>query len=325
MKKQESGIQEGDHMAILRVGIIGLGDIAQKVYLPLLAKEENWRLVGAFTPDAKKRKRICDQYRITPFHDLPSLAIEVDAAFVHSSTASHFEVVSYLLKAGVDVYVDKPLAATDEEAEELVKLSKAYNRKLMVGFNRRFAPLYVQAKKQAADFAWVRIEKHRENKVRDVPYETTMMDDYIHLVDLVRWFADDEPTAFHGVNALTSDKNLFYTNHMFQTEKGKTVYSGMHRRAGSNQELIELTSTDRIIRVKNLEIMETEEKGKIVTTLSPSWDTILKRRGFEGAVRHFFDAIYGDERPVIDGEEAWKTQMLMSEVIRKTPMVFREI
>lgn len=47
-----------------------------------------------------------------------------DAVFVHSSTESHFEVVSELLKNGKDVYVDKPLAATVEEAEKLVELSE---------------------------------------------------------------------------------------------------------------------------------------------------------------------------------------------------------
>ncbi|PGZ15037.1 virulence factor MviM, partial [Bacillus thuringiensis] len=73
------------------------------------------------------------------------------------STATHYEIVSELLKKGIDVYVDKPLAATVEQAEKLVELSEKYNRKLMVGFNRRFVPMYVAAKEQANAISWIRI------------------------------------------------------------------------------------------------------------------------------------------------------------------------
>ncbi|GGE08757.1 hypothetical protein GCM10011571_07570 [Marinithermofilum abyssi] len=41
-----------------KIGIIGLGSIAQKAYLPLLTFEENWKLVGAFSPTQAKRKQI---------------------------------------------------------------------------------------------------------------------------------------------------------------------------------------------------------------------------------------------------------------------------
>ena len=71
----------------------------------------------AFTPNAEKRKQICQQYRIQEFHSIETLASECDAIFVHSSTATHYEIVSELLKKGIDVYVDKPLAATVEQAE----------------------------------------------------------------------------------------------------------------------------------------------------------------------------------------------------------------
>jgi virulence factor len=60
---------------------------------------------------------------------------------VHTSTASHYEVVSRLLNAGVHVCVDKPLADKLSDAEALVELAARRHLTLMVGFNRRFAPL----------------------------------------------------------------------------------------------------------------------------------------------------------------------------------------
>ena len=63
-------------------------------------KETDWNFVGAFTPNAEKRKQVCQQYRIQDFHSIEMLASECDAIFVHSSTASHYEIVSELLKKG---------------------------------------------------------------------------------------------------------------------------------------------------------------------------------------------------------------------------------
>lgn len=111
-------------MGKLRIGIVGLGSIAQKAYLPVLSKTDSWQLVGAFSPNQIKAKVVCDSYRIPLYSDLKQLASQCDAIFVHSSTASHFEVIHSLLSAGVHVYVDKPLAETLSQSEQLIDFAK---------------------------------------------------------------------------------------------------------------------------------------------------------------------------------------------------------
>lgn len=147
------------------IGVVGLGNIAQKAYLPILTKEENWSLAGAYSRSKIKREAICSKYRMNSFNSLSSLISTCDAVFVHSITESHYEVVNTLLSNGVDVYVDKPLASNLEDAEKLVECSEKKGRKLMVGFNRRFAPLYVRAKQMAKGTAWINMEKHRADSV----------------------------------------------------------------------------------------------------------------------------------------------------------------
>ncbi|HFJ4333208.1 TPA: Gfo/Idh/MocA family protein, partial [Serratia liquefaciens] len=133
-------------MSKLRVGVVGLGGIAQKAYLPILSQAADWTLVGGFSPNQQKAQPICDSYRMACFSGLDSLAQQCDAVFVHSSTASHFQVIGELLRYGVQVYVDKPLAETVEQGEQLLALAEKQGKALMVGFNRRFAPLYRQLK-----------------------------------------------------------------------------------------------------------------------------------------------------------------------------------
>lgn len=137
-------------MKKIRIGIAGLGGIAQKAYLPVLTRTDNWVLSGGFSPNQEKARQVCDAYRFPLFPTLRALAEQCDAVFVHSSTESHFQVVSELLNAGRHVYVDKPLAGTYEQSEALVGLAEKKQRALMVGFNRRFSPFYQQLREQIA-------------------------------------------------------------------------------------------------------------------------------------------------------------------------------
>lgn len=301
-----------------RIGIVGLGDIAQKAYLPILSKEQNWTLSGAFTPNAKKREAICSQYRINPFQSLENLCDHSDALFVHSSTSSHFEVVRYLLNRGKDVYVDKPLAETGEQAEILVDLSQKNNRKLMVGFNRRFAPMYVKAKEACQTIAWVRIDKYRKNNINNQFYADSLLDTYIHLIDTARWIAEGQISLTGGHIHQNENNNLVYSHHSFQAQNGMQIFTGFHRNAGTGSELLEIVDMGKIIRVKNLHTFEVEENGELKTTETGAWDTILKEKGFEGAINHFIFSILGDTAPIVDGLEGLKSQTLMNTIIEQS-------
>ena len=96
--------------AKLRIGVVGLGGIAQKAWLPVLGAADGWTLQAAWSPGKEKALRICETWRIPYADSLEQLAAQCDAVFVHTSTASHYEVVCRLLNAGVHVCVDKPLA-----------------------------------------------------------------------------------------------------------------------------------------------------------------------------------------------------------------------
>ena len=298
-----------------RIGMVGLGNIAQKAYLPILTKETNWSFEGAFSPSKDKRKSICSQYRIQDFSSLQALADQCDAVFVHSSTSTHFEVVSFLLTLGKDVYVDKPLAASIEESEKLVELATKHSRKLMVGFNRRFAPMYVAAKQQATNIASIRFEKHRKDSIGPNSYEFTMLDDYLHLVDTARWLANGDLNVIDSTMNINTERNLIYAGHLFKSDLNVPIFTEMHRKAGTNLEKLELVTEGAIIRVKNMNTMETETNNQLSISAAPSWDTTLKQRGFEDCINHFIDCVQNDQKPKIDGEEGLKSQILLNQLI----------
>ena len=119
-------------MTTLRIGVVGLGGIAQKAWLPVLGAASDWTLQGAWSPTREKAECICKTWRIPYAGSLQDLARECDAVFVHTSTATHYQVVSELLNAGVHVCVDKPLAENVQDAERLIELAARKKLTLMV-------------------------------------------------------------------------------------------------------------------------------------------------------------------------------------------------
>lgn len=99
----------------------------------------------------------------------------VNAAFVHSSTASHPEVIRTFLANHIPVYVDKPIADNLAEVEELTRLAEEQNTLLMTGFNRRYAPKY-QELKALTDTNMIIMQKiARRNRVRLVHLFMTIL------------------------------------------------------------------------------------------------------------------------------------------------------
>ena len=132
----------------MKIGIIGLGDIAQKGYLPVLTEKENIELILC-TRNIDTLKKLSKKYRITQYVQTVDELIEkgIDAAFVSTATEAHFQIAEKLLKNGVNVYIDKPISLNFNETQKLVNLAKEKGLVAMVGFNRRFAPMIKQIKR----------------------------------------------------------------------------------------------------------------------------------------------------------------------------------
>ncbi|OAT35148.1 Gfo/Idh/MocA family protein [Proteus myxofaciens] len=301
-------------MRKLRIGLVGLGSIAQKVYLPILSKATQWEIIGAFTPNQQKGNLICSSYRIPYFDNLASLAKHCDAIFVHSATSSHFEVINYLLNANIHVYVDKPLTEDIQQSEALIELAIKKKKKLMVGFNRRFAPFYQSLKQQNTGLSSLRIEKHRCNSIGPNDTRFTLLDDYLHVVDTALWIAGSQAKLVSG-SIIETDKNcLFYAEHHLQVNNC-WVTTSMHRKSGSQQEQLTAIYQDVIHQITNMNTWHSENSQSSTIKSPNSWDSILLQRGFIGAVEHFIDCVNNDTAPITSGEQAIISQLMIEKML----------
>lgn len=297
-------------MRKLRIGIVGLGAIAQKAWLPVLTASPDWQVVAAFSPTRATALPICEMYRIPYVGSLSLLASQCDAVFVHSTTASHYEVVRTLLEAGVDVCVDKPLAQTLAQAESLVALAAKKQRTLMVGFNRRFAPLYLALKSRLSGCVSLRMDKHRLNSVGPQDARFTLLDDYLHVIDTALWLAGDRPSLREGIVQRNDRGELLYAEHHFRAGN-MMITTSMHRRAGSQREWVQAVTDGGLYDVTEMRHWREECGAGVVGQPVPGWQTLTEQRGFVGCARHFIEAVIGQTTPQTAGEQALFAQRIV--------------
>ncbi|MCS3421692.1 virulence factor [Rahnella sp. BIGb0603] len=302
-------------MSKLRIGVIGLGGIAQKAYLPVLSHAEKWTLVGGFSPNQQKAQAVCDSYRMACFSRMDELASQCDAVFVHSSTASHFDVVGQLLAQGVHVYVDKPLAAELDQAEQLVEQANRAGKALMVGFNRRFAPLYRQLKEQMQQPASLRMDKHRTNSVGPHDLRFTLLDDYLHVVDTALWLAGGNASLESGLIQINEADQMLYGEHHFLC--GETlVTTSMHRRAGTFRESVQAVTEGAVYQLDDMRIWRDERDDILTQQPVAGWQSTLAQRGFVGAIEHFVDCVSNQTAPETSGEQAIYAQAMIEKILQ---------
>ncbi|PLR39167.1 virulence factor MviM [Chimaeribacter coloradensis] len=301
-------------MTSVRVGVVGLGDIAQKAYLPVLGNAGGWALVGGFSPNQQKAQGICDAYRMPLFTRLDELAAQCDAVFVHSSTASHFHVVSDLLNRGVHVYVDKPLAETLEQAEHLVEIARDNGKALMVGFNRRFSPLYRQLRSEMQQPTSIRMDKHRSDSVGPHDARFTLLDDYLHVIDTALWLTGCDATLEGGSLRCNPQGQMLYAEHHFLC--GDTlVTTSMHRRAGSQRERVQAICDGAVYQLDEMRHWVQEQGGLLTERPVPGWQSVLVQRGFDGAVRHFIECVSNQTAPETSGDQALYAQQVIEQLL----------
>ncbi|MGW6741743.1 Gfo/Idh/MocA family protein [Streptomyces sp. NPDC055025] len=294
----------------MKVGVIGLGDIAQKAYLPVLTT-----LPGVephlHTRTPATLARTAETYRVPAAHRHSGLdallAQGLDAAFVHAPTTVHAEIVTRLLEAGVPTYVDKPIAYELADSERVVALAEERRVSLAVGFNRRFAPGYAQCVEHPREL--ILLQKNRVGLPEDP--RTFVLDDFIHVVDTLRFLLPG-PVEHTDVRARVRDGLLHHVVLQLSGD-GFTAIGVMNRLSGSTEEILEVSGQDTKRAVHDLATV-VDHKGQPSVRRRGDWVPVARQRGIEQCVLNFLDAVRAGQ--LVSAQDALRTHELCERVVR---------
>lgn len=170
-------------MKALKVAVVGVGHLG-RVHARILSKMPGVRLVGVVDVSAEQRNAVAEACRTNAFPDHLAVAGKIDAAIIATPTKYHHAVALDLIERGIHLLVEKPLAVTTEQGEELVAAAAANGVVLQVGHVERFNPAVSAAAPWLREPKW--IEARRLGgfacRILDVGVVLDLM---IHDIDLV--------------------------------------------------------------------------------------------------------------------------------------------
>jgi virulence factor len=225
--------------------------------------------------------------------------------------------VRELLQADIDVYVEKPATESSKSIRALSDLAEERDLVLMVGFNRRYALLYRQAKElfEGRSIQMCIVEKHRPSAYHTSLYNN-YLEDTVHQIDLLRFFCGDVQ-ALHTSFEMREGK-LVGALSIAKPSAGGLGVVLTSLQAGSWQERVTLhggSLTAEVTAFREL-IVKHEDRVEVYGPDRPGrWVPDLVERGFHGAVEHFFHCVNERKTPQTSGYEGFRTQELVESFV----------
>lgn len=280
----------------MRLGIIGIGGISQKAYLPYLRSLPgiDWHLFTRNQTVLAETAALFGQ--ATTYQNLDDLlAAGLDGVLIHAATVAHEELASQFLSRGIPVYMDKPLTEDYATTRRLYQLAEANKTFLMTGFNRRFAPRVAELA-AVPHKTKIRVEKNDVNRTGDKTFK--LFDFFIHPLDTALFLANGRAVEGDFRYQLTADGQLRQVAVNLTTDQDELIQVGMNFQSGSRYEIMEVQVPSGTYQLENLDNLRIWTGDEVSNQLFGSWDTTLYKRGFETAVDSFIQAIQTGQNPV---------------------------
>jgi predicted dehydrogenase/threonine dehydrogenase-like Zn-dependent dehydrogenase len=196
----------------VRVGVIGAGNYARSMLLPHLVSDSDARLVEVSTATSLSAEDAARKFGFerkgTSYRELLSRD-DISAVLIATRHASHAEICAAALRSGKAVFVEKPLAI-DLAGVEAVRsaVSESDNDRLLVGFNRRYAPTLVEIKNRLAGRTFPLTMMFRVHAGQmessswylDPTQGTRFIGEAGHFLDVFSFLTDARPTVAYAIS-----------------------------------------------------------------------------------------------------------------------------
>ena len=190
-------------MSLVRMAVIGVGALGQH-HARILAAMPHAELVGVVDIKPDRAKEVAAQYGTTAYSNASALVGRVDAVSIATPTVSHVAVALPFVESGAAVLVEKPLAATVEDADRLLAAADARGTVLAVGHTERFNPAVAAALPLVSRPKFVEIHRLGTFPERSLDIDV-VFDLMIHDLDVLLATVGSEVESVEavGVNVLT--------------------------------------------------------------------------------------------------------------------------
>ena len=202
----------------LRVGVVGVGHRGRH-HARLLSRLADVELVAVVDTDAGRAERVAAETGARPETDAAHLLSDVDAVTVAVPTECHTQTALPFLRAGVPVLVEKPIAASLAEADEMIGVAREAGVVLAVGHSERYNPAIAMALSLVKDPRFVEVHRLAAFPARGLDVDV-VFDVMIHDLDVVLAAVEAEPESVEAVGVPVLTDRVDIANARIRFENG---------------------------------------------------------------------------------------------------------
>ena len=306
----------------VRVGVIGIGNMGWH-HARVLSLLRDAELVGVADPDEARGRLAVEQFDCRWFPAYEELLAEVEAVCIAVPTMLHHRVGMACLQAGVHVLIEKPIAATQEEAADLIGAAEAAGRLLQVGHIERFNPAFRELLRVVANEEVVVLEARRHSPNADRANDVSVvLDLMIHDIDLVLELAASPVVRLAAAGGRSSDGPIDYVNATLGFANGVvaslTASKMAHRKIRSlsahcRGSLVEPDFLNRTLHIhRRAHESVSADHGELVYRSDGVIEEVSTTsiEPLYAELEHFLQCVRGAEKPAVGGLQASRALLL---------------
>jgi len=201
----------------IRVAVVGVGDFGRnhaRVYRQL----EGVELAGIVDPNPERARSAAEEFGTTVLPDLEALVGRADAASVAVPTNEHARIGCQLMALGLDVLVEKPIAASVSEADLLLATALQHGRILQIGHLERFNPAFIAVLPVIKEPLYFEVHRLGVFSPRSLDIDV-VYDVMIHDLDILLALTDSPVTSIHalGIPVITDKVDIAHARLEFES------------------------------------------------------------------------------------------------------------
>lgn len=308
----------------IRIGVVGVGSLGQW-HARIYSEMDDVELVGVYDANKKRAKEIAARYHTAVFATVNELADACEALNIVVPTDKHRAVAGAVIEKNRHVLVEKPIAATTAEAEELVDLAQQHNVILQVGHVERFNPVLTvlnTSKQKPLYVEALRIAPYPPPRFGLLPRGTevsVILDLMIHDLEIILHLVQSKVVDIRAVGVPVLSKSEDIANVRLRFENGCIANVTASRISMEQQRKIRMFVQDAYISLDYQ-----EQTGKVLRKkllgIEQTDIPIHKGEPLALELRAFVDCVRNRSEPVVSGEhaaEALKLAVAICQSIRK--------
>lgn len=301
--------------------------MANSVHYPSLNSIEDAEIVGISDLSKNRMEETAKKYNIgQTFTDYKEMIEKTspDGVYIIMPPYHLYDITVQCLNLGLNVFIEKPPGVTKEQTRQLANTAAKKGCLTMTGFQRRFAPVVVQAKKKVEERGPVIHCQANffKNYINQPSYYNGAIDiltcDAIHSVDILRWISGEPRKIVSSVKSLFAEyDNCFHA--MVEFENGATGFLSANWVSGKRIYNVEMHGKGicTFVNPENSAVIykDGKEEGEVVSASEiAGGKELFKIAGFYDENKHFIECIKTKRQPQTNFADALKTMEFVDRI-----------